>query len=142
MSDEEEQLVSSDGSASDEEEPGVAATISVPSAASERPKRAQPLMDHASLMHHLETQPPLAQTLRMSKYEYARVKGARLEQLQRGAVPCVAYSDAEKETVETIFRREFLTGRVPLMVIRQMPDGTSQYIKVKDFVDRDSTAYD
>lgn len=159
MSDEETQMVSSDGSGSEDD--AVDPTSSSSSshhqmaAAFEAlrtpPAGHAPLVDHASLVRQMRQQQQEAagststsasSSNRLSKYEYARLKGARLEQLQRGAIPCVAYTDLEKESVYTIFRREFLTGRLPLIVIRDMPDGNTKYMRVRDFVNRDSTTYD
>ena len=147
MSDEEETTIYSDVSASeysegDETIDETAYTFTLKR--SDRPKTSRPLVDHASLARQLENTSSESsdnQSLRMTKYEYARVKGVRMEQLQRGAIPCVDYSDIEKESVESIFRREFVSGRLPLMVIREMPDGRSNYIKIKDFVDRDASVY-
>jgi DNA-directed RNA polymerase subunit K/omega len=129
------------------------------SVAAQLPKRSRPIVDHASLTRILNDHTRPAKdsdgdpnqtndtnknrsVLRMTKYEYARVKGVRMEQLQRGAIPCVDYGDLDRESVETVFRREFVSGRMPLMVIRELPDGKSEYFKIRDFVDRDATVYD
>lgn len=120
------------------------------------PKKSRSLVDYASLDRILHQKPKTHGTtantsgddlrdmaeLHMTKYEYARVKGVRMEQLQRGAIPCVDYAGLNKDTVETVFRREFVTGRMPLMVIRELPDGKAQYYKIRDFVDRVSAVYD
>ena len=150
MSDEETLLVSSDGSASDDDDTTDRAQQSALETHRNRRPGQTPLVDHASLVRQMKQQQANREQdatinpsiYRMSKYEYSRLKGARLEQLQRGAIPCVAYDDLDKESVYTIFRREFLTGRVPLTISRDMPDGSSQELRVRDFVDRDSTAYD
>ena len=149
MSDDDTQMVSSDGSGSDDDDDNSASAHQMAAAFEAlrtQPTGHTPLVDHASLVRHMhkQQQDTSASTdnYRMSKYEYARLKGARLEQLQRGAIPCVAYTDLEKESVYTIFRREFVSGRLPLLVIRDMPDGNAEYLRVRDFVDRDSTAYD
>lgn len=149
MSDDDTQMVSSDGSGSDDDDVDNSAYHQMAAAFEAirtQPTDHTPLVDHASLVRHMRNQQQVSTAPdrhnRMSKYEYARLKGARLEQLQRGAIPCVAYTDLDKESVYTIFRREFVSGRLPLLVIRDMPDGTTEYLRVLDFVDRDSTAYD
>ena len=140
MSDEETLLVSSDGSASDDNDETTPKT-NLNAVRETRPKHVAPVIDHRSLVRHLRTKETHARSLRMTKYEYARLKGVRLEQLGRGAIPCVPY-DTEKDDVRSIFRREFVEGKMPLLVRRRLPDGNAEYVRVREFSERDSTAYD
>lgn len=144
MSDEETLNVSSDGSASDDDESSTEPTPkpNLQAIREHRPKHVSAVVDHVSLAAYLRAKPeaPSAR-LRMTKYEYARLKGVRLEQLGRGAIPCVPY-DTEKDDVYSIFQREFVEGKMPLLVRRRLPDGNAQYVRVREFVERDASAYD
>ena len=141
MSDEETLIVSSDGSASDDDNDETTPKTNLNAVRETRPKHVAPVIDHRSLVRHLRTKETHARSLRMTKYEYARLKGVRLEQLGRGAIPCVPY-DTEKDDVRSIFRREFVEGKMPLLVRRRLPDGNAEYVRVREFSERDSTAYD
>lgn len=77
----------------------------------------------------------------MTKYEYTRIKGERLQQLNSGSIPFVSYS-TEEDTIERIFIREFRFGKLPLVVERKLPDGESQFIKIRQFSNRDSEVFD
>ena len=76
---------------------------------------------------------------RTAVIHYARVKGVRMEQLQRGSIPFVSYQASD--TVDTIFRREFVSGSLPLKVERKLPDGRSVYLRIRDFTHRDAAEY-
>lgn len=136
MSDDEVYL--SDGSVSGDEEtefdPGQTGSV-----ASATAKHAPILTDHAA---HLEAHDPNEpeQHQRMTKYEYARLKGVRTEQLQRGAIPFVAYTDSDDAT--SIYRREFIQGCLPFKIERKLPDGRSVFYRVRDFSRRDAAEYD
>ena len=116
MSDDEHTYISEDGSASDEDETmdpqdgggGPSAT------AADAPY--QVMVDHGRHVEDEANQPSLEvhTSRRMTKYEYARVKGVRMEQLQRGSIPFVPYQPTD--TAATLFRREFVQGLLPLMV--------------------------
>ena len=114
-----------------------------------RPPGARPLLDYRSLSATWDEpiggsgvaagRPAIA--YRLSKYEYTKLKGVRIEQLQRGAIPCVPYDSIEAETTETLFRREFLRGSVPLRIARELPNGRTVYIPIHAFADRAATMY-
>ena len=65
------------------------------------------------------------------------VKGERLQQLNSGGIPYVPYT-TKKDTIESIFQREFATGRLPLLVERKTPDSHYQFIKIRQFSNRDT----
>ena len=138
MSDD-ETFVSSDGSASDSENEDTEVTQSSTKFITE----PDPMIDSRSLQHfllqdtHIDA---LADTLRMTKYEYTRIKGERLQQLYSGGIPYVPYTI--QDTSETIFQREFKTGKLPLLVKRKTPDGNYCFIKIRQFVNRNSNIFD
>lgn len=71
----------------------------------------------------------------MTKYEFARVMGERLQQLSSGAIPFVSYTT--NDTIEAIFLREFGTGLLPFLVERKTPDGQYIFIKIRQFSNRE-----
>lgn len=58
------------------------------------------------------------------KYERARVISMRAEQLSRGTPPLIECLDGDGplETAE----REFAAGRIPFIIRRYLPDGTTE----------------
>ena len=137
MSDD-EAYVSSDGSASDSEDDEQTASTSQDN--DNTPPAL--LLDIHSLKKHIQAndtgdRPPFI----MTKYEYTRIKGERLQQLNGGCIPFVSYS-TEEDTIESIFKREFSSGKLPLVVKRKLPDGESRFIKIRQFTNRDSEAFD
>lgn len=138
MSDD-ETFVSSDGSASDSENDDATETRSSTKSTTE----PDPMFDSRSLQHFLlqETDTGVStDALRMTKYEYTRIKGERLQQLYSGCIPFVPY--LTDDTSESIFQREFQTGKLPLLVERKTPDGKFFFIKIRQFTNRDSNLFD
>ena len=142
MSDEEKELVSSDGSASDSESDEIIGGEGENAIS----KKREPLMDSNALEEHLLCNKPnlASRALHMTKYEYTRIKGERLQQLTSGSIPFVAYSHDKESTTqnEDIFREEFLSGQLPLLVVRKLPNGEFVYIKVKEFTNRNNPEFD
>ena len=142
MSDDEHTYISEDGSASDEDESmdpqdgGGGPRVTAAGAP------YQVMVDHGRHVEDEANQPSLEvhTSRRMTKYEYARVKGVRMEQLQRGSIPFVPYQPTD--TAATLFRREFVQGLLPLKVERKLPDGRSVYLRIRDFAHRDAAEYD
>lgn len=64
---------------------------------------------------------PTSKTL--TKYETALVVGIRAEMLARGAQPMVDVEGARYGNVYEIAEQELEAGRMPLIVVRTMPDG-------------------
>ena len=120
--------VSSDGSVTDEEE------TAEPLGFEEMGKQSGEMVDVRSLQQSVRQQDALHTESgpMMTKYEYARVRGERLQQLNSGAIPCVPYSRAT-DTNESIFVREFESGKLPFLVERKTPDGECKYIKIRQF---------
>lgn len=64
----------------------------------------------------------------ITRYERANVLGIRTEQIARGAQPFVEHqADASATAL-----KEYLERRTPLVVVRNMPDGTKEYWKIAD----------
>lgn len=138
MSDD-EILVSSDGSASETEDDETVTTQPSTKADTE----PNPLLDSRSLQAYLLQEKHTnasADALRMTKYEYTRIKGERLQQLYSGGIPYVPYTT--EDSCETVFRREFISGKLPLLVQRQTPDGNNFFVKIRQFTNRDSNIFD
>jgi DNA-directed RNA polymerase subunit K/omega len=94
-----------------------------------------PLIDHRVLSQFMRKETD-ANPIYMTKYEYTRLKGERLQQLCSGAIPCVPYTP--HDTTDTIFLREFRDGKLPLLVERKNPNGTRLFIKIRHFSNRSS----
>jgi DNA-directed RNA polymerase subunit K/omega len=94
-----------------------------------------PMIDHRVLPQFMRQETD-ANPIYMTKYEYTRLKGERLQQLCSGAIPCVPYTTAD--TTDTIFLREFRDGKLPLLVERKNPNGKHIFIKIRHFSNRHS----
>jgi hypothetical protein len=92
-------------------------------------------VDYSEVMQHVtvteETSPTKPS---MTKYEYARIRGVRLEQLGRGAIPYINMKDSaqQKWTIEDIFAREFHGKRLPMILKRRSPNCNDQYFRICD----------
>ena len=77
---------------------------------------------------------PLKNTTRniMSKYEKAKIIGMRIQQLANGATTLVDTS--KLKSVQEIVYAELEQKVLPFIVIRALPNGTSEYWKVKDMI--------
>ena len=62
----------------------------------------------------------------LTKYEFARIKGVRTQQLTDGFPPKVEVEDTD--SIEDIFEKEFNECKTPLMITRQI--GFNRYIDV------------
>jgi len=65
----------------------------------------------------------------ITRYERANVLGIRTEQIARGAQPFVEHRGADASATAL---KEFMERRTPLVVVRNMPDGTKEYWKIAD----------
>ena len=62
----------------------------------------------------------------LTKYEFARVKGVRIQQLTDGFLPKVDVEDTD--SIEDTFEKEFMEGKTPLMITRQI--GFNKFIDI------------
>ena len=67
---------------------------------------------------------------RLTKYERTQVIGLRSEQLARGAQAFVEVDPAGRETVFEIAERELYARRLPLIVVRNLPDGKTEHLRL------------
>lgn len=72
--------------------------------------------------------------LYLTKYEKTKVIGIRAEQLIRGAQPLVALAPDAPFDAYSIAEQELMTRRLPYIIVRTMPDGSSEQIKLEDMV--------
>ena len=86
------------------------------------------------LTNNSESSAPSAPTYHMTKYEYTRIRGFRLEQLARGALPLVSYGG--QQNLEKIFDDEMLEDKLPIIVRRMQPNGKQLLIPVRQFSNR------
>jgi DNA-directed RNA polymerase subunit K/omega len=63
----------------------------------------------------------------LTKYEFARIKGVRTQQLTDGFPPKVDVNVTDN--IEDIFEKEFHEGKVPLMITRQV--GFNKFIDIQ-----------
>lgn len=66
---------------------------------------------------------------RLNKYETTQVIGMRAEQLANCAPPMIDVTDPS-ESVYSIAERELEAGRLPFIVVRRMPDGKPERIRI------------
>jgi hypothetical protein len=64
----------------------------------------------------------------LTKYEYCRIRGYRLEQLVRGGIPFVSLLPSNTSP-EEIFEREFHAKNIPVLIRRLLPNG--QHIDIQ-----------
>ena len=69
---------------------------------------------------NLNTQPM------MTKYEYTRIRGIRIQQLVDGMLPFVEHN--ENDTEADIFEKELKEKKIPLIITR--PSGFDTFIKI------------
>ena len=75
---------------------------------------------------------PLHTTLPfITKYEKARIVGARAEQLDRGAIPMVKV-DPEVINGRIIAEMELQQKKIPFILARPLPNGKVEYWRVED----------
>ena len=65
----------------------------------------------------------------LTKYERVQLIGARMEQLARGAPPCV---EAGERNVREIAEKELRNGVLPLMLRRKLPNGVKEKRRLRD----------
>jgi DNA-directed RNA polymerase I, II, and III subunit RPABC2 len=67
----------------------------------------------------------------LTKYERARLIGFRATQLARGSRPTVDIGNLTK--VEDIARKELEDRRIPLIVVRPIPNKDPEYWRIEEF---------
>lgn len=73
---------------------------------------------------------------RLTRFEIARIVGARALQLSLGAPPLVDVSKAPQRDPIAIALIELLEGVLPITIRRVKPDGTSQSIPIQRLIPR------
>ena len=70
-----------------------------------------------------------------TKYEYTALLATRIEQLEDGAKPLVSLEGlktSDPRFVEFVARREIEQRKLPFLIRRQLPNGTSEYWSTQD----------
>jgi DNA-directed RNA polymerase I, II, and III subunit RPABC2 len=67
----------------------------------------------------------------MTKYEYTRIIGVRIEQLSRGAKPNI--STKGLHTIREIAEEELKQRKTPFIIKRPLPNNTFEYWKIEEF---------
>lgn len=62
----------------------------------------------------------------MTKYEYTRIRGIRIQQLIDGMIPFVEHESDDSEI--DIFKKELQQKKIPLMITR--PVGFNKYVDI------------
>jgi DNA-directed RNA polymerase I, II, and III subunit RPABC2 len=68
----------------------------------------------------------------LTKYEKARVLGIRALQLSNGAVPMVNVGNLKN--VNDIAEKELFEYKIPIIIKRKFPDGSSVSLKVSEMI--------
>jgi DNA-directed RNA polymerases I, II, and III subunit RPABC2 len=66
----------------------------------------------------------------ITKYEKAKMIGIRLEQIARGAPPMIDVLPGM--SLREIVMKEFDEKKLPMLVMRTLPDGGKEYYKLDD----------
>ena len=72
---------------------------------------------------------------RLTKYEFTRLFSIRVTQIQKGAIPMINVEP--NMSVEDIVKKEFLQGKVPLLIERTFPKEKIQmkeYCKINELI--------
>jgi DNA-directed RNA polymerase subunit K/omega len=70
----------------------------------------------------------------LSKFEYATLLGTRIKQLDEGARPCLTKEELQHlHDHRSIAEKEIYLRKIPLMIQREMPDGTIEEWKLSEF---------
>lgn len=72
----------------------------------------------------------------MTKYEHAKIIGIRAEQIARGAQPFVndEIKPGDRFDPIDIASRELNAGVLPFVVVRNLPDGTHEKWRLREFI--------
>ena len=94
--------------------------------------------------YHPEVRPVLREDIKTenrttlpyySKYEFTALLGARMEQLSQGAKPLVSLegmNTSDPQFIEKLALKEIMEQKLPMIIHRRMPDGTSEYWGVNE----------
>ena len=75
---------------------------------------------------------PLHKTLPiLTRYEQAKIIGLRAKQINSGSNPLIDVPDSMIDGI-TIAQEEFKQKKMPFIIRRPLPDGTSEYWKIED----------
>lgn len=76
---------------------------------------------------------------RLTKYEVARVIGARALQLAMGAQPLVDTQEVGNTDPVLIAMEELRRGLLDFIIVREMPDGKAVRIRLKELLELERT---
>jgi len=68
----------------------------------------------------------------MTKYEYSRIRGHRISQLEKGCISFALWPVNETPSSEQIFEYELVQKCIPLIFCRELPNGQAEYWRVCD----------
>jgi len=127
-----------DGVVDDEDEEGGGVGLSVPEMMmgyDDLPDAStlQPKSDFFQIMQKATSGEDRKSDPYLTKYEYTRVRGVRLQQLASGCPPFVLLPK-HVNSIEEIFEMEFQQKRLPYLIRRPMPGGKFEYWKLKDLL--------
>ena len=70
----------------------------------------------------------------LNRYEKASVLSLRMEQLVRGAPPCVDAEGLGLKTMQDIAVKELELRRLPFIIVRTLPNDDKEYWKLQDMI--------
>jgi DNA-directed RNA polymerase I, II, and III subunit RPABC2 len=88
------------------------------------------IITYNNVLENIEKKPKKTIPI-MTKFEKARIKGLRLQQLARNSPPKVDTTglNSNKEIVE----KELIERKIPFIIKRVLPNGNSEYWKMEEF---------
>jgi DNA-directed RNA polymerase subunit K/omega len=69
----------------------------------------------------------------ISKYELTSIIGTRALMISKGAPPLIEVPEGVDNTIE-IAEMEINSGKCPIIVVRELFDGSKEYFKMKDLI--------
>lgn len=93
------------------------------------------IRDHTELMSTYDPRSNKTSKI-LTRYERANLLGLRTEQIARGAKPLLEDSEFSFDELSPadLALEELRQKRTPYIVVRNLPDGSREYWKVKDMV--------
>lgn len=88
------------------------------------------IITYNNILENIEKNPKKSIPI-MTKFEKARIKGVRLQQLANKAPPLVDTTGLSSDI--EIVERELLERKLPFIIKRTLPNGVAEYWKMEEF---------
>ena len=89
------------------------------------------LLTYKNVIENIEKKPKTTMPI-LTKFERARIMGARLQQLAYGAKPCVDTTGLK--SIQEIVQKELEERKILFIIRRNLPNGTYEDWKLEEFL--------